>query len=108
MGGNPYMSVREKEVAELVKQGFQNKQIGGMLFITEKTVKFHLTSIYRKLEVNNRNQLVSRLMHEENFTITQLPGIAMEDIKAGSNIEFDPSNGRTRLRRHPEYKGKLP
>ncbi|MFC3199366.1 LuxR C-terminal-related transcriptional regulator [Parapedobacter deserti] len=52
------LSNREIEVLALVKQGFTNKQIAGRLFISERTVKFHLTSILSKLHVSTRTEAV--------------------------------------------------
>lgn len=52
---------REKEVAELVMKGLSNDEIGQRLFITEKTVKYHLTHIFKKMKVNSRLQLVTTL-----------------------------------------------
>jgi DNA-binding NarL/FixJ family response regulator len=42
------LSHREAEVAELVTKGLSNKEVASQLFVTEKTVKFHLTNIYKK------------------------------------------------------------
>ena len=36
--------------------GYSNKEIGKQLFISEKTVKNHITSIYKKIEVEDRVQ----------------------------------------------------
>jgi len=52
------LSYRETEVAKIVSTGVSNKEAAAKLFITEKTVKFHLTSIYKKLNVKNRSQLI--------------------------------------------------
>lgn len=49
---------RESEVAELVSKGLSNREVGNQLFITEKTVKFHLTNIYKKMGVTSRAQLI--------------------------------------------------
>lgn len=46
----------ELRVLRSLAQGMSNKQIAGKLFITEQTVKFHLTNIYRKLNVSNRTE----------------------------------------------------
>ena len=46
----------ELRVLKALAQGASNKQIAGELFITEQTVKFHLTNIYRKLDVSNRTE----------------------------------------------------
>ncbi len=52
------LSNREAEVAELVTQGLSNKEVASQLFVTEKTVKFHLTNIYKKMSVKSRAQLI--------------------------------------------------
>ena len=49
---------REMEVLNLIKTGLTNAQIGGQLFITERTVKFHITSILSKLHANTRTEAV--------------------------------------------------
>jgi NarL family two-component system response regulator LiaR len=51
------LSPREKEILPLVAQGFDNKQIGKQLFISEKTAKNYITSIRKKLELANRTQI---------------------------------------------------
>lgn len=52
------LSHREAEVAELVSRGLSNKEVANQLFVTEKTVKFHLTNIYKKMAVKSRAQLI--------------------------------------------------
>lgn len=49
---------REKDILTLLAQGLSNKEMAEALFISEKTVKNHLTSIFRKLEVKDRTQAV--------------------------------------------------
>ncbi len=48
---------RESQVIELVKRRFSNKEIGAMLNVQESTVKFHLSNIFSKLQVNRRSEL---------------------------------------------------
>ncbi len=56
-GDNPnQLSEREKEVLKLVAVGMVNKDIAGKLYISEKTVKNHISSIFRKLDVQDRTQ----------------------------------------------------
>lgn len=50
------LSVRELEVLKLLSRGMVNKEIAGTLFISEKTVKNHISSIFRKLDVQDRTQ----------------------------------------------------
>jgi DNA-binding NarL/FixJ family response regulator len=49
---------REGQIVELVTLGLQNKKIAERLFITETTVRHHLTSIFEKLAVTNRMELM--------------------------------------------------
>lgn len=50
------LSARELEVLRLVAAGSTNSEIARKLWVTEQTVKFHLSNIYRKLEVGNRTE----------------------------------------------------
>jgi DNA-binding NarL/FixJ family response regulator len=47
---------RELEILLLVAEGHSNSQLARMLWVTEQTVKFHLSNIYRKLGVANRTE----------------------------------------------------
>jgi DNA-binding NarL/FixJ family response regulator len=47
---------RELEILRLVAEGHSNSQLARMLWVTEQTVKFHLSNIYRKLGVGNRTE----------------------------------------------------
>jgi len=51
------LSQREKEVVGLVASGYRNKEIANKLFISEQTVKTHLSNIFQKLELNDRLEL---------------------------------------------------
>lgn len=57
------LTQRELAVAELIYQGEGNSSIALKLAISERTVKAHLSSTFRKLEVQDRLQLVVRLMN---------------------------------------------
>ncbi len=73
------LSNREAEVAELVSKGLSNKEVANQLFVTEKTVKFHLTNIYKKMNVKSRAQLI----------VWCLPhlGFVENEIRAESNTQ---------------------
>lgn len=58
------LSEREIEVLKLVAEGKSNKEIADILLISEKTVKAHLRSIFRKLEVSDRAQAVAYAMRK--------------------------------------------
>jgi DNA-binding CsgD family transcriptional regulator len=49
---------RELEILRALGEGHSNKQIAGLLWLAEQTVKFHLTNIYRKLNVASRTEAV--------------------------------------------------
>jgi DNA-binding CsgD family transcriptional regulator len=73
------LSNREAEVAELVSKGLSNKEVANQLFVTEKTVKFHLTNIYKKMNVKSRAQLI----------VWCLPhlGFVESEIRADNNVQ---------------------
>jgi DNA-binding NarL/FixJ family response regulator len=48
----------ETKIVKLVFSGLNNKDIARDIFLSEKTVKFHLYKIYRKLSVKSRSQLI--------------------------------------------------
>jgi LuxR family transcriptional regulator, positive regulator of biofilm formation len=75
------LSNREAEVAELVTQGLSNKEVANRLFVTEKTVKFHLTNIYKKMNVKSRAQLI----------VWCLPNMTFADKTEMTIIENTPS-----------------
>ena len=47
---------RELEVLTLAAEGLANKQIAQRLWVTPKTIKFHLSNVFRKLDVSNRTE----------------------------------------------------
>jgi DNA-binding NarL/FixJ family response regulator len=53
---DPGLTKREVEILQLVAEGYSNSQLAKMLWVTEQTVKFHLSNIYRKLDVANRTE----------------------------------------------------
>lgn len=52
------LTVREREVLELVAEGLKNREVADRLFISEATVRHHMTSIFDKLTVSSRLELV--------------------------------------------------
>ena len=58
------LSPRENEVLELAARGLHNADIAARLELTVHAVKFHLASIYRKLNVTNRTEAAVYYLHE--------------------------------------------
>lgn len=57
-GREERLTLRELEVLQLIAKGLSNQEIASQLFLSEKTVKNHLTNIFRKIDVNDRTQAV--------------------------------------------------
>ncbi|WP_027405912.1 response regulator transcription factor [Anaerovibrio sp. RM50] len=63
-GRGERLTARELDVLSCIAKGFSNQDIAQALFVSEKTVKNHLTNIFRKLNVNDRTQaLIYVLKH---------------------------------------------
>lgn len=58
------LTVRERQIVELLGEGLTNREIGKRLFIAEKTVKHHMTQILQKLGVRNRLEALL-LLHRQ-------------------------------------------
>lgn len=65
------LSNREAEIAELVSKGMSNKEIASQFVLAEKTVKFHLTNVYKKMHVKSRAQLIVQCLP---ITVTEQQG----------------------------------
>ncbi|MBI4480856.1 MAG: response regulator transcription factor [Acidobacteria bacterium] len=61
---NSPLSARERQVVELVSQGFKNREIAQRMFISEQTVKNHLHNIFDKLGVSDRLELALYAIHK--------------------------------------------
>lgn len=79
------LSNREAEVAELVTKGLSNKEVANQLFVTEKTVKFHLTNIYKKMNVKSRAQLIVWCLPHLGFVEKEERQINQDQMAASAN-----------------------
>ncbi len=75
------LTKREMEILRLVAEGLTNEEIGRRIFISEKTVKTHLTNIFDKLKVNNRFKAALLLMNRPGE-----PGRRAEAVRGKSRL----------------------
>jgi DNA-binding NarL/FixJ family response regulator len=61
LSGADSLTPSERRVAELAASGPTNREIAQALFVTQRTIEVHLTSIYRKLGISSRSQLAAAL-----------------------------------------------
>ncbi len=61
VSGVDSLTPSERRVAEMAAEGPTNREIAQALFVTQRTVEVHLTSIYRKLAISSRSQLAMAL-----------------------------------------------
>ena len=73
-GPDPLLSNRELEVLKLVAGGATNGEIARKLWVTEQTVKFHLSNVYRKIGVANRTE-ASRYAHVNGLVDYSKPAL---------------------------------
>ncbi len=58
------LTTRELEVLRLLARGLRNKEIASRLYVSERTVNFHLANIYQKLNVSGRTEALSRALEQ--------------------------------------------
>jgi DNA-binding CsgD family transcriptional regulator len=61
LSGVASLTPSERRIAEMTAEGPTNREIAQALFVTQRTVEVHLTSIYRKLGITSRSQLAAAL-----------------------------------------------
>ena len=60
---NTYGTAREKEILVLLLEGKSNNEIAENLFISQHTIKTHNSNIFKKLDVQNRFELLSKIIY---------------------------------------------
>jgi len=63
------LTAREMDVLRCIAKGFSNQEIAQALFVSEKTVKNHLTNIFRKINVNDRTQALLYALKNKIMTL---------------------------------------
>ncbi|MFO0698535.1 MAG: response regulator transcription factor [Nitrospira sp.] len=81
-GWNDAVTEREREVIQLVEQGFANKEIADRLCISDSTVRYHLTNIFDKIGVRSRQKL---LIYAHQFRSTPHHQAERMDVTSPGN-----------------------
>ncbi len=81
----PALSAREKQILGLVVMGYMNSQIAEQLFLSESTVKSHLSSAFGKLGVRSRNEAVNLILDSERGFGMGILALGGEPLEAGSS-----------------------
>jgi DNA-binding NarL/FixJ family response regulator len=61
------LTPQELQVALAVARGHSNREIAGLLFLSTKTVEFHLSNAYHKLGINRRTRLATMIAEQANL-----------------------------------------
>jgi DNA-binding NarL/FixJ family response regulator len=86
-GAVPHLTNREAEILKLVAEGLSNAEVGKQLWLSEPTIKLHLSRIYEKLNVTNRTS-ASRWAHLHGLLQAQ-PVKGSWSASAGSASAWD-------------------
>jgi DNA-binding CsgD family transcriptional regulator len=94
----------ERRVAELAARGLTNRQIAAELFLSTRTVEFHLTNVYRKTGVPDRHRLAGLLTAADERPAPQLrlPGVAPR-LAPEESPGAPPDAARPRLSKTPHH-----
>lgn len=77
----PVLTVRERQVLGMVVLGLTNGEIAAKLYVTESTVKSHLSAAFRKLGVGSRNEATQLILDPDHGLGTGILAISQEETK---------------------------
>jgi DNA-binding CsgD family transcriptional regulator/tetratricopeptide (TPR) repeat protein len=69
-GGLTTLTPQELQVALAVARGHSNREVAGLLFLSTKTVEFHLRNVFQKLGINRRTRLATIVAQQANLSVS--------------------------------------
>jgi DNA-binding NarL/FixJ family response regulator len=98
---------RERQILLLAAEGHSNAQLARMLWVTEQTVKFHLSNVYRKINVSNRTEAarwaqVHGLLEGATFDGGTATSVRVSRVPSMSLLNGDSHKGARRNGRRAE------
>jgi DNA-binding CsgD family transcriptional regulator len=71
------LTAQELQIARLVAEGLSNRDVAAQLFLSPRTIDFHLRNVFRKLGISSRMQLVQLELRAADASVTaEQPAIA--------------------------------
>jgi DNA-binding CsgD family transcriptional regulator len=71
------LTAQERQIARFVAEGLTNREVAAQLFLSPRTIDFHLRNVYRKLGINSRTALARIDLDSENVGAPQGAGLAI-------------------------------
>lgn len=97
--GEHSLSLREREVLELMRRGMRDSEIGSELGISVRTVESHASEVLRKLGLGSRRALADpiALFSEREFTVGQLAASGLTDREIADRLGMSPRTVETHV-----------